>query len=101
MRDSDDKLVLGVESLYVQARIAFSEAELLGSRERLRVGLPFFKDFREDVVGRAVEDAFYALDEIVVVVFFQIAQDGYAATNGAFVEHGTLVLLLQVVNFLK
>ena len=70
-RGDDRRLGAGVEALDVGGRVALGEAEALGLGERVAVVGALLGHLREDVVGRAVDDADHAADRLAAQALAQ------------------------------
>ena len=91
----DDQLEERVVALDVERGVALGEAELLGLRQRVGVGVAVVEDAREDVVRRAVENALHLEQQVVVVVLLEVADDGNRAARRGVVEQRDVVRLLD------
>src|SRR5690606_7037803 len=101
MCNGDHQLILGIKALYIEARIGLGKPKFLCCFQRVRIRFVLFEDFRENVIGRTIEYSFNTFDEIIVIVFFQVSENGNTTADSAFVQHGSLVLLLQVVDLFQ
>ena len=61
---------------YIRLDGTIEKSKLLGELEGIAVGFVVVEDPGEDVIGRSVENALHFKKEVVVVVFFQIADHG-------------------------
>ena len=91
----DDKLVERVPTIDVEGGVALREAQVLSQLQGIGVRHPLVENLREYEVRRTVEDTFHTLQEVVVVVFLEVADYGYAAACRGIVEQGGSRLLLQ------
>ncbi len=93
---NDDELEKGVETLDVKRRVALGKSQFLSTAQRGIIRLVVVKDSRQNIVGRAVENAFDFEQQVVVIVFFEVSDDGDGAARRCVVKQGGIVAPLQV-----
>src|SRR5690606_21371481 len=97
----DGQLELGVEAAHIQCGICFGESELLCLPQCGVVGEVFVEYFGKDIVGRTIEYPRHGVQQFVVVIFFEIPDDGDTSANGTLVQQAGAVLVLDVYQFLQ
>src|SRR5687767_52642 len=99
--DGDHQLKLWVKTFNVQARIRFCKSQVLRLLQGFRIILFLLKYFGKDIVRRAIKNAFDASKQIIVIIFLQVPDNGYASAHRSFIQNRFTILLLQMVDFLK
>ncbi len=95
VQSKNNELVLGVKSAYIERRVAFGKAQSLCLLKCFLIVLFFLCDFGKDIVGRAVENTTHFVEQLIVVILFQIAYNRNTSAGSSLIEQSTLVLFLQ------
>ena len=92
-RGDDRRLGAGVEAVDVGGRVTLGEAQTLGLGERVAVGRALLGHLRQDVVGRAVDDADDAPDRLAAEALAQRPHERDAAGDRGLEEQVDAVVV--------
>ncbi|CDN41753.1 hypothetical protein BN871_AK_00250 [Paenibacillus sp. P22] len=82
----------GIQPFHIGGRVGFGIAEILGLLQHVGVGRPLLAHFRQDVVGRAVDDAHDFGNAVRGKAFVERADDRNAASHAGFVQNVAALL---------